>query len=117
MSGNFPIGFLIWKTEHSKDKKTNITEISTEVLDKEGIPIGEKTYFNLPNSSMLNLWLPRLKTNTNNIPLKNAIHPQIAKAKVTSWKDDAIGYFWCNGNDMQQASQTAIFSSVFSAGN
>ena len=29
----------------------------------------------------------------------------------------SLGYFWCNSNDMQQAGQTAILSSVFSAGN
>ncbi len=117
LSGNFPIGFLVWKTDQSTSKKTPIIEISTEVLDKKSQAIGEKKYFNLPNTNLLNLWLPRLKTNTKNIPLKNATHPQLGKAKVIAWIDNAIGYFWCNGNDMQQANQTALFSSVFSAGN
>lgn len=61
--------------------------------------------------------MPRLKTNASNIPLKNAVHPQTKHAKVTKWLDNALGYFWCNGNDLQQANQTAILSSVFSAGN
>ncbi len=117
LTGNFPIGFLIWKTDQKSSKKISITEISTEVYNKKSQAIGEKTYYNIPNSSFLNIWIPRLKTNSTNIPLKNAIHPQMAKAKVTSWIDEAIGYFWCNGNDMQQANQTALFSSVFSAGN
>ena len=117
LSGNFPIGFLVWKTDQSNNKKTPISEISTEVFDKRVQPIGEKSFYNLPTNTFLSEWLPRLKTNTTNIPLKNAIHPQMAKAKVTSWIDDAIGYLWCNSNDMQQANQTALFSSVFSAGN
>jgi hypothetical protein len=90
LNGNFPIGFLVWKTSNIISKKVPIIEISTEILDKDARAIGEKKYFNVPNSSLLNLWLPRLKTNTITIPLKNAVHPQMAKAKVTSWKDDAI---------------------------
>ncbi|MEN9912341.1 MAG: hypothetical protein RI956_785, partial [Pseudomonadota bacterium] len=97
--------------------KYSFTEITVDVLDKNAKPIGEKNFFNLPNNIFLNSWLPRLKTNSSNIPLKNAIHPQYAKAKVTSWLKEAIAYFWCNGNDMQQANQTALLSSVFSAGN
>ncbi len=113
LNGNFPIGFLIWDTS----QKLTLTEISVTVLDKDANAIGEKSFFNLPNSTHLNGWMPRLKTDCSTIPLKNAIHPQNAKAKVTAWKCDAIGYFWCNGNDVQQANQTALLSSVFSAGN
>jgi hypothetical protein len=116
LNGHFPIGFLIWKTDQ-QGKKTPITEISVEVLDKQANPIGEKSFYNLPNSLYLNVWLPRLKTGEKTIPLKNAIHPQQKHAKVTAWRKDAIGYFWCNGNDMQQANQTVLLSSVFSAGN
>lgn len=117
LNGNFPIGFLVWETKQNTKDKIEISEITTEVLDKNVNAIGEKRYYNLPTSALLNLWLARLKTNKINIPLKNAIHPQTAKAKVTTWLDNAIGYLWCNGNDMQQANQTALFSSVFSAGN
>ncbi|MGZ8548750.1 MAG: hypothetical protein ACXW33_09120 [Sulfuricurvum sp.] len=117
LSGNFPIGFLVWKTDQTIIKNTPIVEILTEVLNKKVEAIGEKTFYNLSISDFLNTWLPRLKTNTISIPLKNAIHPQMAKAKVSSWISNAIGYFWCNGNDMQQANQTALLSSVFSAGN
>lgn len=117
LSGNFPIGFLIWETNQTTKVKEKITEITTDVLDKDAKPIGEKSYYNISSNNFLNAWLPRLKTDGSNIPLKNTVEPQTSKAKVTSWVSDAIGYFWCNGNDMQQAGQTAIFSSVFSAGN
>ena len=62
-------------------------------------------------------WLPRIKTDSVTIPLKNAIHPQYAKAKVVAWVEGSIGYFWGAGNDLQQSGQhTAMFSSVFSNG-
>jgi len=101
LKGNFPIGFLIWKI--NQEKKQIITEINTDILDKKSKEIGEKTFYNLSNSNFLSQWVPRLKTDSKNIPLKNAIQPQMAKAKVTSWVKEAIGYFWCNGNDMQQS--------------
>lgn len=113
LKGDFPIGFLIWETFASK----RLESLSVKVLNKEAIEIGEKVFYNIPQENHLNGWLERLKTNATNIPLKNAIVPQLAKAKVTSWVEGAIGYFWCNGNDLQQSDQTAIFSSVFSAGN
>jgi hypothetical protein len=45
LTGKFPIGFLIWKTNQSLN--TPITEIKTEVLDKKGNAIGEKFFYNL----------------------------------------------------------------------
>ncbi len=118
LKGDFPIGFLIWKTDQNSKKKIEIKEITTEVLDKKAQPIGEKNFYNIPNKQFLSLWMPRLKTNTTNIPLKNAITPQDKYAKVTSWIDTAIAYMYCNSNDIQNATQqTAITSSVFSTGN
>jgi hypothetical protein len=115
INGDFPIGFLIWSTDQSIRKP--ITEITVSALDRKAQPVGEKRFFNLPVSTYLNAWIRRLKTDTVNIPLKNAVVPQNNKAKVSTWISSAIGYFWCNANDMQQANQTALLSSVFSAGN
>lgn len=115
INGDFPIGFLIWQTDQSIRKP--ITEITVEALDRKAQPVGEKKFYNLPVSTYLNAWIRRLKTDTVNIPLKNAVVPQLNKAKVSTWVSSAIGYFWCNANDMQQANQTALLSSVFSAGN
>ncbi|WP_204378300.1 hypothetical protein [Hymenobacter lapidarius] len=118
IKGNFPIGFLIWKLNQNAKNKTPITEIVAEVLTKSGEPIGEKRFYNISSMSFLGNWMPRLKTNTTNIPLKNAVTPQLNHAKVTAWIDTAIGYMYCNSNDMQNAAtQTAITSSVFSTGN
>lgn len=113
INGNFPIGFLVWDTK----RKLELGEIEVDVIAKSGTVIGGKKFYNLPKEVHLNAWLPRLKTDTTGVPLKNAIHPQLAYAKVVKWREGAIAYFWCNGNDMQQANQTALLSSVFSAGN
>lgn len=114
LKGNFPIGFLVWDT----GKKENLTAISTTALDKYGNLVGIKSFHNLSNDRFLSGWLPRLKTNRQNIPLKNAITPQNDHAKVSSWRDDFIGYMLANSNDLQNAGTlTAIFSSVYSAGN
>lgn len=117
LNGNFPIGFLVWTTNHNNSDKIPITEITLDVLDKKCQPIGEKTFYNLPNNVFLNAWLERLKTNCTNIPLKNAVSPQTSKAKVTLWIDNAFGYLLSNGNDVQHSSQqTATLSSVYNTG-
>jgi len=118
LKGNFPIGFLIWVTNQNARLKQPIIEIAAEVLDKNTRAIGEKKFYNIPNKNFLSLWIPRLKTDNINIPLKNAVTPQDKYAKVTSWITNAIGYMYCNSNDIQNAGQqTAITSSVFSTGN
>lgn len=115
LNGDFPIGFLIWELRKVKNKLP-LVKIQVEVLDKNMKAIGEKTFFNLPNSDHLNSWLPRLKTDSITIPLKNAIHPQTAKAKVSAWHKNAIGYLLCKGGDVQNASHTGLLSSVYSNG-
>jgi hypothetical protein len=121
LAGNFPIGFLVWVTNQNAKKKQKITEINTEVLDKTVQPIGEKLFYNLPNSSFLSEWLPRLaKNNIEVIPLINAVTPTTKTEHVrnTKWADSAIGHFFCNGNDFQNAgTMTALFSSVHSIGH
>jgi len=114
LKGDFPIGFLVWDL----GRRETLAEILIKALDEEGYPLGEKTFANVPNDRFLSGWLPRLKTTSENIPLKNAISPQTAHAKVTSWHEQAIGYMLANANDLQHASTlTALFSSVCSQGN
>jgi hypothetical protein len=119
LKGNFPIGFLVWKTDMLFPKKIDISEISTEVLDKNAQPIGEKSFYNLPNNIFLNVWLKRPKVNkTNIIPLKNAIAPTPGIARVSNWSDNAKAYMYCGVNDIQHATQqTVIFSSPYGGGN
>jgi len=119
LTGEFPIGFLIWKTNQNAKNKTPITEISVDVLDKKAQPIGEKIFYNLPNNTFLNVWLDRPKANkTDVIPLKNAISPSETKPRVKYWSDNGIAYMYCGVNDLQHAEQqTIIYSSVYGGGN
>ncbi|MEF9958283.1 MAG: hypothetical protein RR767_13955 [Acinetobacter sp.] len=115
LRGNFPIGFLIWKTDQIVNLKTPITKIQVEVLNRIAQPIGEKTFYNFPNNTYLNVWLTRPKSNDELvIPLKNTITPYTAKKYLNKWSNGAIGYMWCQNNDFQHAEQqTVLFSSTW----
>ncbi|MFZ4059500.1 MAG: hypothetical protein ACOYKE_15255, partial [Ferruginibacter sp.] len=120
LKGSFPIGFLVWKTNKTSlrgTKQSQISTITTDVLDKKANPIGEKTFYNLPNDELLTNWIQRPKTNKQDIvPLKNAITPATATKDLrgTKWSDGAIGYMLSGGNDLQHASiQTVMFSSGY----
>lgn len=100
-------------------KRIDIVEVRTEVLDKKAKPIGEKSFYNLPNKSFMNSWLKRPKANLDQvIPLKNCISPTTGRAWLSNWSDHAIGYMYCGVNDIQHATQqTVLFSSVYSGGH
>lgn len=118
LKGDFPIGFLIWATNQNAKIKEPIIEISTEVLDKNSQPIGEKQFYNLPNEKLLGSWLKRPKANKYEvIPLKNAIKPATTTKDLrgTKWSDNAIACMFCQGSDMQHVNQTALLSSGFSS--
>lgn len=119
LKGNFPIGFLVWKTDMLSTKKIDFIEISTDVLDKNAQPIGEKSFYNLPNKSFLNVWLKRPKKNSQLVlPMKNAITPATSLPRVNSWSDKAIAYMYCGKNDLQHANQqTVLFSSPYGQGD
>ncbi len=117
LKGNFPIGFLVWKTNQKAANKTPITEIAVEVLDKKAQPIGEKNFYNLPNEQLLSGWIKRVKANNvAAIPLKNTISPTTNTKDVrgTKWADGAIASMICKGSDLQNAAtQTALLSSGY----
>ena len=122
MIGKFPIGFLIWKTNNTSlrgTKQSSFTEIKVDVLDKNAQPIGEKTFYNMPNNDYLNVWFDRPKANkTEVLPIKNTVSPTTAKPSVKVWSDNAIAYMHCAGNDIQQTEQlTTLYSSAFSNGH
>ena len=121
IKGDFPIGFLVWKTHNEKGvARTPITEVSCEVFDKCMNPIGEKTFHNIPASQYLNVWIARPRRNKEDvIPLANAVSlSTMVKPRVTKWSDNAIAYMFCGKNDFQHAGgQTALFSSAFGNGD
>ncbi|GBU09987.1 hypothetical protein AwWohl_11250 [Gammaproteobacteria bacterium] len=118
LKGDFPIGFLIWDTNHHKMAiRTSIDEITFEILDKNALQIGEKTFKSLSNESLLSGWIIRVRSNNiDAIPLKNAISPttSIKDVRGTKWANGAIGSMICKGSDMQNAqTQTALLSSGY----
>ncbi|MBW8360084.1 MAG: hypothetical protein K0M63_09840 [Weeksellaceae bacterium] len=119
LKGNFPIGFLVWKTDNSllRGLKQTINTISADVLDKNGKPIGEKKFYNIPNEYFLSEWFKRPRSNKEDaLPLKNAVTPASVTKDLrgAKWSDNAIGSMLSNSNMLQNASTlTAIFSSGF----
>jgi hypothetical protein len=120
LNGDFPIGFLVWKTNQLSKSRRSITDISTDVLDKNAQAIGEKHFFNIPNKQLLTNWIGRQKPNeTDALPLINAVTPTTKTSGVrrTKWADVAIGHMLSDSNDLQNANQTGLFSSVHSIGH
>lgn len=118
LKGDFPIGFLIWKTDQLAHNKQPIINIATEVLDKKVKPIGEKHFFNLPNKSFLNVWMKKSKTNSElALPLSNAI--TISKnPRIKMSCDDMKGFLFAGNNDFQNAlTGTLITSSIYTGRN
>ncbi|MBL7974047.1 MAG: hypothetical protein JNJ85_03990, partial [Candidatus Kapabacteria bacterium] len=118
LKGDFPIGFLIWRTGRKKTKITNVSmEISVDIYDKNGLPIGERRIVSSKANTLLTNWINRPKTNKIDVvPLKNAIIPATATKDLrgTKWSENAIGYMLSGGNDLQHSSiQTVIFSSGY----
>ena len=116
LKGDFPIGFLVWKTDQHTKNKQPIVEISTEVLDKKAQAVGAKKFYNLPADQLLSEWTIRPRSNNvDAIPLKNAIAPTTSTKDVcgTKWADGAIGSMICPGNDLQHTSLTALLSSGY----
>lgn len=110
----FPIWFLIWQTQNNNPEKSQITEISTEVLDKNAKPIWEKKFFNLPANTYLNVRFKRPRSNKQEVvPLKHFVIPSTTKNALCFWSDNAIWYMLCNSNDLQQANLTALVSSSY----
>ncbi|MEI7504894.1 MAG: hypothetical protein WCJ61_16590 [Paludibacter sp.] len=116
LNGNFPIGFLVWTTNQLTREKLPIVEITTDVLDKNALAVGEKKFYNVASESLLSNWIIRPKANkVDVIPLKNAITPATASKDLrgTKWADDAIACLVIKGPDVQNASTQALLSSGY----
>jgi hypothetical protein len=120
ISGDFPIGFLIWATDQNNKEKTQITDIAVDVLDKKVQPIGVKVFSNISEAPLLTDWAVRPEVNeVDALPLKNAITPATATKDLrgTKWSVGAIAWLNCAGNDLQNAGQkTMLFSSGYGSG-
>ncbi len=118
LKGDFPIGFLVWKTNTNASVKIPFTEIEVDVLDKKANPIGAKTFFNLPNDKFLNVWIDRPRTNgISVIPLKNTVAPSPGLAPTRTGTEGGLGYLIYKGNDIQNSNATCILSSVYGDGH
>jgi hypothetical protein len=118
LKGDFPIGFLLWKTNNKHTDHISFDEISADVLDKNALPIGEKSFYNLPKTTFLNAWIVKPKTNNElALPLSNAVTISTNPRLKTSC-DEMIGYLYASNNDLQHAGQeTLISSSIYTGGN
>ena len=118
LNGDFPIGFLVWKTDHKSNKKLLLSEIKMDILNKNAQPIGEKSFYNIPNNNFLNCWIDKPQLNNElSLPLSNAVkvsnNPRLKKSC-----DDKVGFLYASNNDLQHAGQeTCITSSTFTGGN
>ncbi len=121
LKGNFPIGFLIWKTNHLTLTRYQLSDIRAEIFNKRTEAIGEKHFIISNKEDLLSNWIDRPPANrTNVIPLKNAILPATATKDLrgTKWADDAIGCLIIKGPDVQNARTQGIVSSGYgSAGS
>ena len=128
LKGDFPIGFLVWKTynQNTKGEDRNAisqrngisNEITTDVLDKNANPIGEKSFYNIKSNLFLSEWIERPKANkVLTIPLKNAVSPSTGRAPVRMSSDNSLGYLIFKGNDIQNSNATCILSSVYGDGH
>ncbi len=130
LKGDFPIGFLIWKTINDKAKTGMQSRNSNEALSKKlEIPclaydrkanlFGAKIFFPLNEDNYLSKWINRPKANNKEtIPLSNAVTPISGKAYLKYFSDNALGYLCSKGNDMQNAPGfTLLVSSVYANGH
>ena len=127
LKGDFPIGFLIWKTsnviasEAKQSKYKFPSEISCEVLDKNAKPIGEKKFYNTRARDCLSNWISRPRPNKEKcVPLTNAFTPPSGERRDqrgTKWSNDAIGYMCAGTNDFQNVEYVFFLSSGASRGH
>lgn len=117
LKGDFPIGFLIWAQNQNSRTKIPIDEISTDVLDRNAVKIGRRSFYNVGSAKLLGEWIDRPKPNhIPALPLKGAISPTSSTKDVrgTRWAEGAIGGMICNGSDLQHAAlSTALLSSGY----
>ena len=120
VADNWGISFSIWNNGETTDKN-NFNYSLIENIDGEIEKVGEKIVYNIDGGLSASKWVRELtkgmKTH-DTINLTSAIN---IKEKVGSRKgmlvDNALGYFYCNSNNVNKNAQSVgMFSSAFSAG-
>ena len=116
LKGIFPIGFLIWQHDLSAPVTDQITVRALSIV---GDNSNEKTFQNVPNKKLLNVWIDRPRANNElSVPLKNALAVTPGRSWVSCWSNNAFGYMYCGVNDIQHAvQQTVLFSSQYGGGH
>ncbi|HVR90244.1 MAG TPA: hypothetical protein VHG29_04000 [Novosphingobium sp.] len=114
LKGNFPISFLIW----DQGQKVPLADIATNVLDRGGELIGQKSFAVRPAETMLNAWITAPKARGElALPLSNALTASRNPRKKLSC-DGALGHLFASNNDLQNAGQgTCLTSSIFTGRN
>lgn len=118
LDGNFPIGFLIWKTHNEQNNdRYRVSEIMVDVFDRKMKPIGQKRFFPPAEEQYLSKWIvrPKSKGGLPSIPLKSAINPTDSTKDVRGMvmPKEAIGCFMCKGNDYQNQQGTTLLSAGY----
>lgn len=114
LKGDFPIGFLVW----DQRQKVPLVDISTNVLDRYGALIGEKSVAIRPVTAMLNAWISApTARGTLALPLSNALTVSRNPRKKLS-SEGALGHLFAGNNDLQNAATgTCLTSSIYTGRN
>lgn len=118
LKGNFPIGFLIWRTHNQEEgSQYRIGEVMVDIYDREMKPKGQKKYFPLAENQYLNNWIirPKSKGGVPSIPLKSALNPTESEKDVRGMimPEGAVASFMTKGNDYQNQKGTSLLSSGY----
>ncbi|GMO62342.1 MAG: hypothetical protein Ta2D_08720 [Rickettsiales bacterium] len=111
LSGEFPIGFLIWDTSKKKEHK----EIKVDILNNETKKTGTKIYYSFKDGQYINDWIKRVKIDTTeSIPLSNALTLSKSKSSIDKTSKDSLGYLsGTAGCDFQQNNIVFITSGTY----
>lgn len=114
LKGDFPIGFLVW----DQSQKVLLADIVTNVLDRQGALIRQKSYVISPVATMLNAWVFAPKAvGKLALPLSNALTvSQNPRRKLSC--EGALGHLFAGNNDLQNAATgTCVTSSIYTGRN
>lgn len=121
VKGEFPLGFLVWQGTDELLGKMYLcgSSFDLDVLDRSLNVESIKNIQVESSKSYLNKWVSRPKANKDfAIPLKNSFSPAYSFYRSSRWSENAVGYFYCDGNDMTcSLTGTCLLSSIYSNPN